>query len=111
NRVEAYEGRISVDSLNGPSSTVVSGDADALEQLVAVHERARPIDVDYASPGPHVEAVREELLGALSGITPQSGDIPFHSSVTGAPIDTAALDAAYWYTNLRQPVRFAEAVT
>ncbi|KJS57894.1 type I polyketide synthase, partial [Streptomyces rubellomurinus] len=82
-----------------------------LEQLVAGHERARRIDVDYASHGPHVEAIREELLGALSGITPQSGDIPFHSTVTGAPIDTAALDAAYWYTNLRQPVRFAEAVT
>ncbi|KJS57860.1 type I polyketide synthase, partial [Streptomyces rubellomurinus] len=58
--LEPYEGRVSVAALNGPSSTVVSGDADALEQLVAGHERARRIDVDYASHGPHVEAIREE---------------------------------------------------
>ena len=27
---------------------------------------------------------------------------------TGEPIDTAALDAEYWYRNLREPVRFAD---
>ncbi|KJS51314.1 hypothetical protein VM98_37860, partial [Streptomyces rubellomurinus subsp. indigoferus] len=79
--LEPYEGRISVAAPNGPSSTVDSGDADALEQLVAGHERARRIDVDYASRGPHVEAIGEELLGALSGMTPQPGDIPFHRTV------------------------------
>ncbi|MFK0195936.1 SDR family NAD(P)-dependent oxidoreductase, partial [Kitasatospora sp. NPDC090308] len=36
--------------------------------------------------------------------------IPFHSTVTGEPIDTATLDAAYWYRNLREPVRFDLAV-
>ncbi len=29
--------------------------------------------------------------------------------MTGAPLDTAALDAGYWFRNLRQPVRFAAA--
>ncbi|KJS57683.1 acyltransferase domain-containing protein, partial [Streptomyces rubellomurinus] len=58
--LEPYGGRIGIAALNGPSSTVVSGDANALEQLVAGHERARRIDVDYASHGPHVEAIREE---------------------------------------------------
>ncbi|KJS52409.1 hypothetical protein VM98_31615, partial [Streptomyces rubellomurinus subsp. indigoferus] len=107
--LEPYGGRISIAALNGPSSTVVSGDADALQHLLAEHERARRIDVDYASHGPHVEQIRDELLTLLAGITPQSGDVPFHSTVTGEPIDTAALDAAYWYTNLRQEVRFGAA--
>ncbi|KJS52890.1 hypothetical protein VM98_28580, partial [Streptomyces rubellomurinus subsp. indigoferus] len=108
--LEPYGGRIGVAALNGPSSTVVSGDADALEQLLAEHERARRIDVDYASHGPHVEQIREELLTALASITPRTADVPFHSTVTGGEVDTTTLDAEYWYTNLRQPVRFAPVV-
>ncbi|WP_369182050.1 type I polyketide synthase [Streptomyces sp. Y1] len=110
--LEPYGDRISVAALNGPSSTVVSGDADALEQLLAEHEheRARRIDVDYASHSAHVEAIRDELLTALAGITPLAADIPFHSTVTGGELDTTALDAAYWYTNLREPVRFAPVI-
>ncbi|KJS52314.1 hypothetical protein VM98_32235, partial [Streptomyces rubellomurinus subsp. indigoferus] len=110
--LEPYGDRISVAALNGPSSTVVSGDADALEQLLAEHEHERPrrIDVDYASHSAHVEAIRDELLTALAGITPRAADIPFHSTVTGGELDTTALDAAYWYTNLREPVRFAPVI-
>ncbi|MEK8104511.1 type I polyketide synthase [Micromonospora sp. M12] len=72
--------------------------------------RARRIAVDYASHSPHVEAVREEILAALGDITPRSAEVPFYSTVTGERFDTAGLDAGYWYRNLRQTVRFADAV-
>ncbi|MFE9425687.1 type I polyketide synthase [Kitasatospora sp. NPDC006697] len=108
--IEEYEGRISIAAINGPSSTVISGDVDALEQFLAAHERARRIEVDYASHCAHVEAIREELLTALAGITPRAADVPFHSTVTGSLLTTTALDAEYWYTNLRNPVRFAEVI-
>ncbi|WP_435286566.1 acyltransferase domain-containing protein, partial [Streptomyces bacillaris] len=46
-------GRLSVAAVNGPSSTVVSGDADAiaglLEELAGEGVRARRVEVDYAS--------------------------------------------------------------
>ena len=35
--------------------------------------------------------------------------MPFYSTVTGARVDHAAFDGAYWYTNLRQTVRMEEA--
>ncbi|KJS58028.1 hypothetical protein VM95_35940, partial [Streptomyces rubellomurinus] len=98
--LEPYGGRISIAALNGPSSTVVSGDADVLEQLLAEHERARRIEVDYASHSAHVEAIREEILTALQGITPRPAQVPFYSTLVGEPIDTRTLDAAYWYRNL-----------
>ena len=36
--------------------------------------------------------------------------MPFYSTVTGGLLDTAELDAEYWYRNVREMVRFAEAV-
>src|SRR5262249_41177192 len=35
--------------------------------------------------------------------------IPLYSTVTGTALEGHELDAAYWYQNLRQTVRFAEA--
>ncbi|MGW1077838.1 SDR family NAD(P)-dependent oxidoreductase, partial [Streptomyces sp. NPDC002537] len=106
--------RVSVASVNGPSSTVVSGEPEALDELLASCEadgvRARRIAVDYASHSAQVESIREQVISALEGIEPRRGDIPFYSTVTGALIDTTELDAEYWYTNLRQTVRFDDTV-
>ncbi|WP_197992457.1 type I polyketide synthase [Streptomyces pactum] len=108
------EGRLSVAALNGPSSTVVAGDAAAIEgivaDLVAREVRAKKIPVDYASHSSHVEAIRERLLADLVDIRPVAAQVPFHSTVTGELLDTTGLDAEYWYTNLRQPVRFEPVV-
>jgi thioesterase domain-containing protein/NADP-dependent 3-hydroxy acid dehydrogenase YdfG/aryl carrier-like protein len=71
--------------------------------------RARRIAVDYAAHSAQVEEIREELLEACAGIAPRSGEIPFYSSVTGGLLDTAELDADYWYRNLRETVRFEQA--
>ncbi|MFJ9785948.1 type I polyketide synthase [Amycolatopsis sp. NPDC101161] len=112
-RVEALlDDRISLAAFNSPSSTVVAGDPAALQELVARCEseglRARLIPVDYASHSAHVEAIEAELREVLAPIRPRTGDIPFYSTVTAEPIDTATLDAGYWYRNLRQPVLFHE---
>ncbi|WP_143659641.1 acyltransferase domain-containing protein, partial [Streptomyces sp. MP131-18] len=66
------------------------------------------IPVDYASHGPQVEAIRDELLTALAEIAPRQATVPFFSTVTAEPVDTGGLDAAYWYTNLRETVRFED---
>jgi acyl transferase domain-containing protein/acyl carrier protein len=101
--------RLWIAAVNGPSSTVVAGDAAAIAALVASDDRVRRIDVDYASHTPAVEAVRDQLLADLAPIVPHSGG-RFVSSVHGDVVDTGSLDASYWYTNLRQPVRFDRAV-
>ncbi|MBZ4324471.1 SDR family oxidoreductase, partial [Streptomyces huiliensis] len=50
----------------------------------------------------------EELATALAPVRPRTADVPFHSTVTAEAVDTAGLDADYWYTNLRRPVLFEE---
>ncbi|MFG3252538.1 SDR family NAD(P)-dependent oxidoreductase [Streptomyces sp. NPDC048172] len=111
-RLSRWDGRLAVAVVNGPGSVVVSGDSDAIAELVDSCEesgtRIRRLPVDYASHSPHVERIRDDILTRLRGLTPRSADIPFYSTVTGGQLDTAGLDADYWYRNLRQPVRFDE---
>ncbi|MDT0265784.1 SDR family NAD(P)-dependent oxidoreductase [Streptomyces sp. DSM 44915] len=109
----AWDGRISVAAVNGPGSVVVAGDADALDQLMAHcaadEIRARRVPVDYASHSPHVEAIQDELRAALAGVEPAPASVPMLSTVTGEWLTGPELDAAYWYRNLRDTVRFEEA--
>ncbi|WP_432590210.1 type I polyketide synthase [Streptomyces sp. HD1123-B1] len=112
--LEPWGERLSVAAVNGPSSTVLSGDAEAVhgivEQLVARDITARVVPVDYASHSAQVEEIRDTLLTSLAGVTPVAAAVPFYSTVDATWCDTSTLDAAYWYRNLREPVRFEEAV-
>ena len=113
-RIAASGGRLDIAVVNGPAATVVSGDPAALDELraalAAEGVEARRIAVDYASHSPQVAEIREPLLADLAGITPRAGAIPFYSTVTGGLLDTTALDAEYWYRNLRRTVRFEATV-
>ncbi|MDT0527733.1 SDR family NAD(P)-dependent oxidoreductase [Micromonospora sp. DSM 115977] len=112
--ITRWAGRVALAAVNGPTSVVVSGDSAALDELVAHYEsrevRVRRVPVDYASHSAHVEQLREQLLDLLAGLRPRTGEVRFRSTVEGDWLDTAALDADYWYRNLRQTVRFDDAV-
>ncbi|KAB7831657.1 acyltransferase domain-containing protein, partial [Streptomyces mobaraensis] len=103
-----------VAAVNGPSSTVISGPPEHVAAVVAEAEarglRARVIDVGYASHGPQIDLLTDQLTDRLSGIRPVETDVAFYSTVTAEHIDTTGLDTDYWVTNLRQPVRFADTV-
>ncbi|WP_327585127.1 SDR family NAD(P)-dependent oxidoreductase [Nonomuraea sp. NBC_00507] len=112
--ISRWDGRVSVAVVNGPASTVVSGDVDALDELLVDAEvwgvRARRIEVDYASHSAHVEHLQEELAGLLAPVAPRAGQVPWYSTVRGCWLTGTEADAAYWYENLRQPVRLDPAV-
>ncbi|WP_218005297.1 acyltransferase domain-containing protein, partial [Actinomadura macra] len=107
-------GGVVVAAVNGPSSTVVSGPPDGVRSVVAgvrgAGLRARLVDVDYASHGPQVDEITGELLRDLAGVTPVRSEVAFFSTVSGGRFDVAGLDAGYWVSNLREPVRFADAI-
>ncbi len=113
-RLGRFAGRIVVAAVNGSRSVVVSGEVQALEQLRAScedeHVRARLVPVDYAAHSPQVQEIREALLAGCEGVQARASDVPFYSSVSGGLLDGSALDAEYWYRNLRETVRFDAAV-
>ena len=109
-RLRPWPGRLQQAAVNGPTATVVCGEATALSELLdalaAEGTRARRIAVDYASHSHYVEAIREPLLDALATVGPRSSGVAFYSTVNGDVLDTAELDGGYWYRNLRQTVEF-----
>ncbi|HEY6779991.1 MAG TPA: type I polyketide synthase, partial [Thermoleophilaceae bacterium] len=114
-RLERFGEELSIAAVNGPTATVVSGAGGPLDQLLAecAAAGARTRKVPGAVAASHsvqVEPLREELLAELATISPRQGELPFHSTVTGEALDTARLDAEYWYRNVRRTVLFEPVV-
>jgi acyl transferase domain-containing protein/acyl carrier protein len=105
-----HGGRLSIAAINGPASTVVSGDPDAmtglLEDLQAAQVLARRVKSDVAGHCAQIDPLEAEILRELTGIVPQRTRIPLYSTVTGELVDGRELDAAYWFRNARETVRF-----
>jgi polyketide synthase 12 len=112
--IEPWHQSISIAAQDGPYSTVITGYARALHELMARceqdHVPAAQLPVGYTSHSTEVEPLRETLRETLSGLQPRTGGIPFISGVTGAGLDTSILDGDYWFANLRQPVLFEQAI-
>lgn len=113
--IAEYGERLGIAVINGPAATVVSGEPEAVDTLITSCEaagiRSRKLPVDYASHSAGVAAVEESVLRDLASIQSRPPQVPFCSTVTGGMLDDAtALDAAYWYRNLRSTVRFDQAV-
>ncbi len=111
--LERWDGALSVAAVNGPRSVVISGECEALGEFVRECEsagvRARQIPVDYAAHSAQVDTIQAELLEGCTGIAPRASEVQFCSAVTGGLLDTGALDAGYWYRNLREVVQFERA--
>ncbi|MRH92591.1 SDR family NAD(P)-dependent oxidoreductase [Nocardia sp. SYP-A9097] len=115
-RLASRGGRLAVAEINAPGKLVISGDSAELDRFGA--ELAgdgvlswRVPGVAFAGHSAQLDEVRTELLDAFAGIAPRRSGIPFYSTVTGGLVGAAALDGAYWFRNLREPVEFAAAVS
>ncbi|MET9499266.1 amino acid adenylation domain-containing protein [Streptomyces sp. NPDC006552] len=112
-RIAPYGERLSVAAVNTPLSVAVSGDADAVEELlfdlddedVVCGKLAAPV----ASHSHHMDALLPVIEAELTAVRPRSGSVPFYSTVTGDVLDGEELTAGYWLRNLREPVRLDQA--
>ena len=96
-----------------PQQTVIAGPPEQIDTLIAVVEHtgrlARCVDVDVASHNPIIEPILPELRTAIADLAPGIPTIPIITT-TYDHTGPAAFDADYWAANLRNPVRFAQAV-
>jgi phthiocerol/phenolphthiocerol synthesis type-I polyketide synthase C len=105
---------LEIAGINSPGNLTLSGPLVQLQSLEGeVSARGvffRLLDLDYAFHSNSMEPARDTLAASLAGFVPvNTGRIVFVSTVTGDCF-VASLDAAYWWENVRQPVRFQQAV-
>ncbi|MGO4615378.1 beta-ketoacyl synthase N-terminal-like domain-containing protein [Nocardia sp. 2YAB30] len=112
-RIAGYPG-VSIAARNGPSATVVAGDADAVTALATDYREVgvptHVVQIGFASHSVHVEPLHERMSADLSDLRPQPARMPWYSTVTGKLMAGPEAGARYWYDNLRQPVSFASTV-
>lgn len=95
-------------------SAVLSGSRAAIDAVLEGCEQlgitCQRVNVAYAAHGPQIDPVRDPFLTGLGDLVPRAADVPFLSTVTGGELPGTALDRAYWWRNLREPVRLADVV-
>ncbi|RNG38540.1 type I polyketide synthase, partial [Streptomyces botrytidirepellens] len=104
-----------VAAVNGPTSMVVSGDEDAVERVMAVaRERGRRVSrlrVSHAFHSPLMEPMLAEFADIAARVTYRQPVLTAVSTVTGQPLaDSDWTTPAYWVRQVREPVRFHDAL-
>lgn len=114
---ELEHGEAAIACVNSPSSITVSGDAAAIDELVAkltpMGVFARKLKVDTAYHSPHMQIISEEYRAVLENldIRAASDGCSMFSALLGGYIEPDQLGASHWVQNLVSPVLFSDAVT
>src|SRR5277367_4996605 len=98
-----------------PEQTVIAGPPEQVDAAIAVVDAqgrlARRVEVDVASHHPTVDPILAELRDALADLKPMTPRIPLISTVgQSGDAEVPSFSADYWVVNLRNPVRFSQAV-
>jgi len=112
--VASSDNRISFAAINSPTDVTLSGDSALLRQIAAsldekqIFCRFLQVEVPYHSP--RMDPLREELLESLASLNPRDAAVPMYSTATGKLVAGPELSADYWWQNVRNPVRFVDAI-
>ncbi len=112
--LERHRG-VDIAGLNGPLSTVLSGDQDPLRAIEREFgERGRKtkwLVVSHAFHSHHMDPMLESFRRVAESITYNPPSIPIISNVTGERASVEQLTSPdYWVRHIRQPVRFLDGV-
>ena len=112
--VAPFGDRLSIGAINSPRDVVLSGETAALDEaLSTLSERGvghRVLPVRYAFHSAQLDPLQKDLIDALGGVRVRTLTIPVYSTVTARIASAEQLDAHYFGRNMRDAVRFADAI-
>ncbi|WP_456303040.1 SDR family NAD(P)-dependent oxidoreductase [Streptomyces rimosus] len=106
---------VSIAAVNGPESVVIAGDGPATQRITdafaAEGRKTRQVAVQVAGHCPLMDPILDEFRQVAEGLSYQEPRIPLVSTVTGGRAPEELMRSAdYWVRNVREPVRFADAI-
>lgn len=107
------EERVALAAVNGPRSVVVSGAADAVEEIAELAAKARVdtawLHTSHAFHSPLMDPALPELHKHAAELRPNRPECAVISGATGRPL-TGEEGPEYWTTQARETVRCHDAV-
>ncbi|TCO60797.1 acyl transferase domain-containing protein [Actinocrispum wychmicini] len=109
-----YQDRVAVAAVNSPQMTVISGDEDVVSEIAAGWKarghRTRRLPVSHAFHSPHMAPILDEFRNTARTLSFSPPSIPIVSTLTGRLAGERLREPDYWAEQIRQPVRFADAI-
>ena len=115
NAIASYSDMVSIAALNGPDNTVISGAADAIEEIISKLDadgiKSKPLVVSHAFHSPLMAPMLDEFEKIASEPTYSAPNIGLVSNKTGQLVDNADItSASYWRNHVREPVNFVGSI-
>jgi acyl transferase domain-containing protein/NADPH:quinone reductase-like Zn-dependent oxidoreductase/acyl carrier protein len=114
NMLGEFGDTVSIAAINSSTSLTLSGEKKSLEIIAQRLEKdsifARFLNVDIPFHSPLMDGILDEFRDSLEDLKSQPARCTVISTVTGKPVDGNDIDVEYWLQNVRQPVRFHDAV-
>ncbi|WP_415954524.1 type I polyketide synthase, partial [Streptomyces sp. KLOTTS4A1] len=101
---------VSIAAVNGPTSVVISGDENAVEEIASRFEKTKKLKVSHAFHSPRMEPMLDEFRTVVERVTFHAPRIPVVSNLTGELAGDDLLTADYWVRHVREAVRFADGI-
>jgi acyl transferase domain-containing protein/NADPH:quinone reductase-like Zn-dependent oxidoreductase/NADP-dependent 3-hydroxy acid dehydrogenase YdfG/acyl carrier protein len=112
--IERVDPRLVIAAVNSRQAVTIAGPEEAIGALQAVASAAgnscQRLDLDYAFHSAAMDPIEAPLLQGLAGLQSAAPETTLVSTVTAEQVAAAELGAEYWWHNVRQPVRFQDAV-
>ncbi len=107
--------RVGVAAVNGPTSIVLSGTAEATAAVARTladrGHKTKELQVSHAFHSVLMEPAMAEFRRIAAGVTFHEPRIPLVSALTGSLVGPGEMtDPEYWVRHLREPVRFLDAI-
>ncbi len=105
---------VSIAAINSPRLTVLAGPDESIDAAAAALEAAsivtRRLHTSHAFHSAMMDPILREFEALVSTITLRRPTTPMFATLTGAMADESVMRPTYWSAQIRETVRFADAI-
>jgi len=114
--IEPFKEKLAIAAINTRENISISGEAEAVAQVLALARqqglKTRPLTVSHAFHSPMMDSITEKFAATAQNInfSVPNPEIDFISTLEGKAIGNQLTFADYWKRQIRNPVRYYEAI-